>query len=110
MDIPMQPSTDGFNQNSAHRAALESKLLSQNQDDQLDAIVNISFEIKMNKTNQSQDFMLWLNNICLKLADLMVNNETKNNIRNEIVEKIFKTNAITIEELLINKDEFLTRI
>ena len=53
------------------------------------------------------------NSLDLDDAKKVNNNKTKEiNTNTEIIlgEKIFKTNAITIEELLINKDEFLTRI
>ena len=103
-----------FQPNSAESdlQQLEAQLLSSNQDEILEAVDTISMKIKENadKASQNQEYLLWINNICLKLADLIVSNQTKNMIRNEVVERIFKPNAKTIQELLINKDEFLSRI
>ena len=69
----------------------------------------ISFQIEHGITGY-EEFILWLNNICLKLADLIVNNMTKNLFRNEIVERVFGPNSKKIEMCLVNKDEFLSRI
>ena len=78
----------------------------------MDALDLVSFKIQNNgaSLNQSQDYLIWLNTTCLKLADLLVNNQTKNDLRSEIVERVFIKNARSIESHLINKDEFISRI
>lgn len=69
----------------------------------------ISLQIEKGQES-NQDFMLWINNICLKLADLIKAPTTKNALRNDIVDKVFRCNSTKIERYMINKDEFLSRI
>jgi len=91
-------------------AQIESKLGSCDVDEQEDAIDLIAQKISVNKGTTGHEYVLWLNNICLKLADLIVKNQTKNALRQQIVGKIFQEFAPQIELGLINRDEFLSRI
>ena len=54
---------------------IEAKLLSVDIEDQEEGLTLICQKLKTNKD------VLWLNNICLKLADLIVNDTTKNVLR-----------------------------
>ena len=73
-------------------------------DQKLQALDLISMQIQKNYSPSNTQLVLWINNICLKLADLITNNTTKNALRNEIVSRIFKVHSAVIQECLVNQD------
>ena len=89
---------------------IESKLQFEAQEEQVEALELISIRIKNSFDPSSHQFVMWVNTICLKLADLIVNQNTKNTLRNQIVERIFKVHASEISQCLLNQEEFLDRI
>ena len=93
---------------------IEAKLQNESLDEKMEAIEMISFCISENKQNSQQqsqqEFLIWLNNIMLKLADLIVSSTINNLTRSKIIKKIFEPHSSEIQKFLINKDEFLSRI
>ena len=89
---------------------IEAKLLSQDFEEQEEGLELLHLRLKKQSGGMTHDFVLWLNNICLKLADLISSDGTKNSLRLSIVDKIFKNHADVIQDNLVNKDEFLSRI
>ena len=81
---------DAINTTIIESSLIEAKLLSVDIEDQEEGLTLICQKLRNNKD------ILWLNNICLKLADLIVSDATKNILRLQIVEKVFKEHAVQI--------------
>ena len=98
------PPTNNTTTVSIDSSLIEAKLMSVDIEDQEEGLTLICQKLLNNKD------ILWLNNICLKLADLIVSDTTKNIFRLQIVETVFKEHSVQIQNGLINSDEFLSRI